>query len=309
MKFGVKEKDLKVNIRTFSGDIEIIDTDDKEVEVVFSTLRKNAAVEMFDVFLENNTLTISQKNKTLSQFSTSEEHPVLITIPRSCKISGSVNSISGDIRISGITAVDTEIKTKSGDITVSDASESDMICKSVSGDIRISGMSGSLDLSSISGDISASGKEISKVFLKTVSGDIELKGEFTLERSGSVATVSGDINVDFVSYEGDNTLKASTVSGDIDLSGNKPSDEKLKISQVKADLGKFSPMAKDLIAGTFGNVVKNIKSHFKDINSERSEPEIKKDGKNDQSVQKILDMVSEGKISVEEAEKLIKALN
>ncbi|MBU4485684.1 MAG: DUF4097 family beta strand repeat protein, partial [Candidatus Delongbacteria bacterium] len=199
-------------------------------------------------------------------------------------------------------------KSKSGDISVSNIAQFDTELASISGDINTANTNGIIKSSTISGDISISSSEYSKIILKSVSGDIDLNCSFDLNEDAIINSVSGDISINFLKYSGDNNLILKTVSGDVDITGDKPADDRIKISQVKGDFSKFNPIGKEFFKGSFGNMFKNLKDHIKNVSENSATSEIRQTKEKDHNIQSILDMVAHGKITVDEAEKLIKAL-
>ncbi len=314
MNYRISSETLKISINTINADVEIIDTDGDELSVNFGELRKNAADEVFDVEFADDKLEVRQKVKKLSAFSDTGDFSVSIGVPRKFGLEGQAVTISGDIRVSGIGEISAVFKTKSGDINVSDIEKGNCETGTISGDVAIRNFKGSVKTSAISGDTTITGAVLEKFTAKSVSGDISASGEFILAENCVVNSVSGDIVLDISSLKTEKDFILKTVSGDVDINGERPAEEKIKISQVKGDFKNFENFGADL-SRTFGsvfmNIAKNLKSHLKNVSEDSGttvKEEIKDTKKEQQSVQAILNMVSEGKISVDEAEKLIKAL-
>ncbi|MBN2857930.1 MAG: DUF4097 family beta strand repeat protein [Candidatus Delongbacteria bacterium] len=314
MNSRINSDTLSVSISTINADVEIIDTEGEELSVDFGELRKNSADEVFDIKFADDKLEIRQKVKKLSAFSDAGDFSVQVSIPKKCKVEGQAVTVSGSIRVSGIGRLAAVFKTKSGDINIADTEEGSCEAGTISGDIMISGVRGAVKTSAISGDTLLTGCVFEKLSAKSVSGDLSASGEFILEENCVINSVSGDIVIDIRSLKTDKEFILKTVSGDVDINGERPAEEKIRISQVKGDFKNFEKFGAD-ISKTFGsafmNIAKNLKSHLKNV-SEDSESVVKEEirdtKKEQQSVQTILNMVSEGKISVDEAEKLIKAL-
>lgn len=315
MKYEIQSGPINVDVNLINADLKIIAEERSDIEVDCPGLRKNSMEEVYDISFENGILSVAQKSKKLSQFVSSGDMSVNISVPASVEIEGGISSISGEVKISGLCNLKSRIKTKSGDIVISDAAEINSYIESLSGDVDLKTFSGIITASTISGDIKASDAKLTDVSLKSISGDISLSSEFDLKNSGSINTVSGDISINFIKCSRESGFNIKTVSGEITLDGDKPDEEKIKISSVKGDLSGFK-IGKEIFSGafgsSFGNVMKNLKSHIKNVSSDKSDSNVteevggaKKDGL---SVQTILNMVSDGKITVDEAEKLIKAL-
>jgi hypothetical protein len=316
MKYDLSSEKINIDIGMINGDLKIISENRTDIEIDCPGLRRNSMEEIFDMSYSEGKLYVSQKGKKLSQFASLGDMSVMISLPQSCALSGEIRNISGDIEITGIDSVSGSVKTKSGDITVKGTGKFEADLGSISGEISVSGSGGALALSTISGDISVAGSEITKLSMKSISGDLKIEGAFNLTEDAVISTVSGDAVIDFGGYTGDKRMIIKTVSGDVELTGNKPSEELLSISQVKGDLSGLNNMGKEFFSGAFGSafgsVMKNLKTHIKNVSSDKTDErvteEIKEAGKDDMSVQTILKMVSDGKISVDDAEKLIRAL-
>ena len=305
MKYDLKSNEITVQITLMNSDLEITGADRNDLEVDFSELRRNAADEIFDISFENNNLKISQKSKKLSQFTSGDDFTVKITVPKTSELNTAIDDLSGDISVSEIGSLSGSIKSKSGDIKINSIDNLQAEISSIIGNINE--CKGSLFTSTVSGDIEAGEMDCSHVRAKSVSGDMNIKGSFELKEDAVLNTVSGDINIDFKKYSGESLIHLKTVSGDIEMTGNKPEDDKVRISTVKGDFSNFNPMGKDFFkTWTFGSAFKNLKDHIKDVSENNSVSEIKESKKDDQNIQTILNLLAEGKITADEAEKLIK---
>jgi lia operon protein LiaG len=315
MNYKIESGSVRIDIETINSDIEIAGAEGEELITEFGDLRKNSAEEVFDISFSDGVLTVRQKVKKLSVFSGNEDFSVSVKIPRLCKAEGEIHTISGDVKVSGANIFNGKIRTKSGDIEISEVPDGDIEVSTISGDTSVSDYKGSFGLTSISGDMSVKASLLNRLNLKSVSGDINLSADFKLTNDCTVNTVSGDIELDFLSCGTDGSFHLKTVSGDIELKGEQPSESRMRLSTVKGDLSGLKEgidSFSGVFGSAFGSVMKNLKSHIKNVSSDKSDPlvkeEIKDTRRDDMSVQTILNMVSEGKITVDEAEKLIKAL-
>jgi Toastrack DUF4097 len=84
-----------------------------------------------------------------------------------------VNSVSGDVRVTGEIAEDATVKSVSGDIDL-ERVDGDVSVQTVSGDLRARGIAGSADAKSVSGDIRLDSLSGGDVRFNSVSGDIEI---------------------------------------------------------------------------------------------------------------------------------------
>ncbi|HQO09204.1 MAG TPA: DUF4097 family beta strand repeat-containing protein [Clostridiales bacterium] len=309
MKYDLNANCIKMEISLLNSDLEITGSERSDLELDFPDLRRNAAEEIFDISFEEGILKITQKSKKLSQFMSGDDFTVKLSVPKNAELEVEINDLSGDIKVSGAGIFKGNVKSKSGDVLIEKVDDLEAEISSISGDVIINECKGSLMTSSVSGDMKASVTACKILKAKSVSGDIEITGSFDLSEDAMVNSVSGDIKINFESYAGQNIVNLKSVSGDIELEGNKPADEMIKISTVKGDLSGFNPIGKDFFKSwTFGNAFKDLKSHFKDISDENSVSEIRETKKDVQNVQTVLNMLAEGKISADEAEKLIKAI-
>lgn len=173
-----------------------------------------------------------------------------------------------------------EISTVSGDITCEGFNLKIIKSVSVSGGVEIDKISSrEAFFKTLSGDIKIVSSEIDKIILSSVSGDVKIKNSFGGE--WDITTTSGDIILIFSGYPNVRILPR-TMKGDIVT--NLP----------------YMLEGKEYVFGE-GKLKIYVKSASGDLllRSETSENEY---------VKKILKMLYEGKISKEEAERLIKEL-
>lgn len=305
MKYDMESKNITVNVSIINGDIELSGEERNDIELDFDDLRKNTVDEIFDISFNDNVLEITQKDKKISKFMNIEEFPVIIKIPADAVVKGSVKNINGDIKIGNISGFEGQTGSKKGDISVSGITEADIDVNLISGDVDIREVNGTLKLSSISGDILMKECVISDLSAKSVSGDISIECEFNLTNDLVISSVTGDVDLNIVKFTGEAGITINSVSGDIDIKGEKPADEKIKVSQVKGEFSKFN---KAFFTDSLKPMIKNLKDHIKDITQHKIKSEVHSSKKDNQNIQMILNMVSEGKISADEAEKLISAL-
>ncbi len=305
MNYEVKDGKLKVNVTLLNGDIELKGTSGNEISVNFDELRKGTAEEVFEISYSGGELNISQKNKKLSQFINKEEFPVMISVPESIEVEGTLDSLKGDIVLAGVASFSGKIASKKGDISVSEIKNADADVNVISGDISVAGVNGKLKTSSISGDVSVMDGKMTELSLKSVSGDVSVSCELELEDDLNINSVTGDVSVNIVKFSGDAGINVNSVSGDISITGEKPAEDKIHISQVKGEFAKFN---KAFFQDSFKPMIKNLKEHLKDVTKHSFKSEVHSSKQDNQNVSQILNMVSEGKITAEEAEKLINAL-
>ncbi|MBN1151319.1 DUF4097 family beta strand repeat protein [candidate division WOR-3 bacterium] len=300
MVFIKPEGDLGIDISLRNSDLNIVFEDRDDVEVSFEELRKNAAEERFIVQLENNRLSIQEK-KTKGwmknfQRENSDIENITVKIPSFTKTEGTIVSYGGDVGTENM-IFKGKFQVYSGDIDLRGKTEAEADFKTYSGDLSCEFYSGSLRLHAYSGDVHLKDSDLSFVEIKSYSGDVDITGLFSLEKNSEIKTLSGDTSLKIKGYNGDKTLSVKSLSGDLKVEGEYPEGKVLtsKLSENFADLGIFH-------FPKFRKIFSNFDSF-----PGRKEREIKID-ENSSNIEKILEMVSQGKLDADSAEKLIKAI-
>ena len=296
MKYTLNEKKVQFEIGVTSSDLTIEASEVGEFEVIVEGLRKNTSEEIFEIDYSNGILKIKEKKggmKIMSGFFSGDNSSadIKIKLPIGVTTEGKVGTVSGDIDIDGI-AYNGKIGT-------------------VSGDIKLHSVDGDITIGTVSGDIDIEKGKLKGVSFGTVSGDIQIESEFDISNEGQIKTVSGDINLNAIEYLTDKKIHIKTVSGDISKKG-KITDENIistnkryKHSKDKNFDFEFNFLG-EKIQKIVNSTVKNAMKSFASI--EKADISVNTDKEKGESVEKILTMVEDGKISADEAAKLIKAL-
>lgn len=229
----------KIKVDFGSAYVEIISTDNSNVEVVQSANRKLRENEKFTMSKEGNTISI--KNNKLHfgfgflNFNSNEK--IEVYIPKNYNKDLSVNLASGDIDINtdltlndvsytqssgdfnsngNITANEILLKSTSGDININELSVKSYDINQVSGDTEIKSLSGSGKIKDISGGLKIYYKDISDYSdLNVVSGDVKLFIPKDISFQFDGKCISGDINSDFdINYKDKKGESASAKVGD-----------------------------------------------------------------------------------------------
>lgn len=206
-----KPKEM-VEIKTVSGDCVIKKGSNSEIKVhVVYTYSDDDFKVVFEE--EGNTLVMKEEfQKKERKWSYHGKSHWTVTLPEKTKVkfksaSGDldvkglksgfgVKVASGDVKVKDIFG-NIHIKSASGDIHIDDAT-GDMTVEVASGDIKLSDVKGSFDIKAASSDIEVNGVEFNgDSHFKTVSGELTVK----LSKSNNVdldlATVSGDVTLDY----------------------------------------------------------------------------------------------------------------
>ena len=306
MKFSVKNGCFELAIKLMKAGLEIVETDGEDVVLEYSELRKKTADDIFNINFENNILHINESLVRklpvyASLFNNRLNTDIKLKIPKNISTSGFIKTVSGAIRIDTLN-FSGSIKTLSGNMDIDRIDTGDLDINSVSGTIRIKELNGSVCINTIGGNARIEKGNLRGVSLKTVSGDVRLSNTFTLENDGEISTVTGGIKLNILRYQSDKSLYISTLNGSTKLDGNYPKDKihlKQRISVLKQFPFKdFAPMLKDIISG---------------FSSMKERPDVEVHPRSglkeeDTNIEMVLRMLSEGKITLEEAERLIKTI-
>lgn len=305
MYFELSNNHLELDLGLTKASVTIIEAEREGIEVEFSELRKNTVEEIFDISYTDGYLTIKEKTwrktgMTPDFMNAGISTDLTLRIPQNLKIRGSVSTLSGDIMAKRL-VFNGRLKTVSGAINLGEVDTTRLKAHSVVGGLSIDTLRGAISAKVISGSCSIQDGVFSEVSLSSVSGEIRVSGAFALKSNSSIHSVSGGIHLNINSYDGDYLTSVSTLSGTIQCDGDYPKD--------KVEIKKRMPFIKN---HPFKNVMPDIKSFFTSFSKvmDDSDVEIKTEAESstEKHVKTILDMVSDGKISVDEAEKLIKAI-
>lgn len=299
MSYQIIDNQLEVKITLLSGDIAFVSEDREDFEIDFEDLRKGTSEEIFDIKYEDNLLTLKEKkHNKVNKFFSSEEMPnnnVIIKIPENLNISGEIKTYSGNITADKLN-FDGKIKSYNGDITIKDHIKGDITIKSYSGDFNCNYFEGNFNSSFLSGDIKISNALFNKFNTKVHSGDLRVSGIFDLKEAANIKSLSGDIYLNIKEFIGEEEINIKALSGDVKIEGDYPK-EQVKIKKLSSIPNMIDiPNIPDL---------KKVFKIFKKGKNEKIEVNVDDDNQN---VEKVLNMLSDGKINTDEAERLIQSL-
>lgn len=303
MNYPIQNNKLDMELSLVDGDIEVLGEERSDIEIELGDLRKNTADEVFDISYEEGKLSIVQKDsKKLLKMFNIKGVDVQIKFPSKIQMKGTIKNVSGDISVKEVASFEGSISTRNGDVEINNIASTDLKVNIVNGDLAGKGLDGKIKVNNVNGDVQLSDNVYKNINVNNVNGDINITGSFDLEENAKIKIVSGDINLDCTEYKGDYNIMISSVTGDKSISENFPEGAIVQhggLSELK-NL-KF-------LKDSFQPMIKQFKEHFKYMPSDKVKEEVNPKKNNEENIQMILQMLSEGKINAEDAEKLISAL-
>ncbi|MBT6503600.1 MAG: DUF4097 family beta strand repeat protein [Deltaproteobacteria bacterium] len=306
MNFVLNHQSLELEISLIKGGLEIIEMERADVELSFSELRKNTADELFSISFQDGLLFVKErtwKKTSMSPtfFRNETNNDLVLKIPIGTQLRGSIATVSGDIR-AALLSGSLKIKTISGQMDFGRIESDRLRLQNIGGNLKIDTLVGAINAKVISGKCLIKNGRISRFAIGSVSGDITIDADFDLDRESTIHTVSGDTSLNIRSYTGDHGIYISTLSGETAIKGDYPKE--------KVEIKKRMPFLKNHPFKTVMPAMKNFVSSFaKMADDDGIEINTAADSENiDPHIQQILQMLSDGKINAEEAEKLISAL-
>jgi DUF4097 and DUF4098 domain-containing protein YvlB len=237
---------LELEVGIPSGDIEVETTEGEESNITVDG--DDRLLEEVEVRQDGNRVVVTYRGKGKFGFSLSplslvfgSELRVRATVPHGAgvkvktasadtRLDGDfgplgINSVSGDVRLRGVTAGGANLKTVSGDAEL-DKVQGDLSAHTVSGDLRMGPVEGSTDLKTVSGDIRLQAVSAGDVRFSSVSGDIEIGIASGSALDVDAGSTSGDLSSEVplasepVPGESEGAaptvvLRGRTVSGDV----------------------------------------------------------------------------------------------
>ncbi len=306
MNFILGDRTLELEISLIKGGLEIIEMDREDVELSFSELRKNTAEELFSISFQDDFLFVKErtwKKTSMSPtfFGNNTNNDLVLKIPMGTQLLGSIATVSGDIRAASLSG-SIKIKTISGQMEFGRIESKKLKLQNIGGNLKIDTLIGAISAKVISGKCLIKNGRISRFAIGSVSGDITVDADFDLNRESTIHTVSGDSTLNIRSFTGDYSIHISTLSGETAVKGDYPKE--------KVEIKKRMPFLKNHPFKTVMPAMKNFVSSFvKMADDDGIEVNTTTETGNDEPhIQQILQMLSDGKINAEEAEKLISAL-
>ncbi|MBU2645227.1 DUF4097 family beta strand repeat protein [bacterium] len=306
MNFNLKGQTLELEISLIKGGLVIIEMEREDLALSFSELRKQTAEELFSISFQDELLLIKEKpwkNATLPTafFRNEARNDLVLKIPTGTRLRGTITTVSGDIRAASITG-SLKMKTISGQMNFGRIESNRLNLQNIGGNLNIENLAGAISVKMISGNCQIQDGRISRFAFSSVSGDISVNASLDLDRDSTIHTVSGDATLNILGYTGESRIYISTLSGETAITGDYPHE--------KIEIKNRMPFLKSHPFKAFMPAMKSFVSSFAKM-ADDGDVEVHTAAEtkgNDKYIQQILQMLADGKINAEEAEKLISAL-
>lgn len=306
MNYTLTGATLELEISLVRGGLTIVEAGREDVELTFSELRRNTADELFTISFQNDLLHIKERSWKKSAmpppfFRNDANHDLILTIPKGTQLSGSIGTVSGDVRAEALNG-SLRIKTISGQMAFGHIDARRIQLQNIGGNLTIDTMVGGISARVISGKCLIRNGRISRFNFSSVSGDISVNADFDLERDSSIQTVSGDTTLQVGSLSGNGDIQISTLSGETVVNGDFPKE--------KVEIKQRMPFLKNHPFKTVMPAMKNFVSSFTRMgDNDGVEVHAAAEAEStEKHVEQILQMLADGKITADEAERLINAL-
>lgn len=219
-----KEPIKDINIESITANVTIKEAQDNQIRVeIYGSEKQNASST-----LENETLTISLKNKSFCFGFCFIKDEVVLYLPKEIQANLKIKTTSGDMYVESF-LVNVDLKSTSGDIKIGEVNKATL--STVSGDISLQ-KGTDINVTTTSGEIQIQ-EGNKKIEAKSVSGDIRIDSLLISENS-TIKTTSGDVDVKEIN---DAYIETNTVSGDVEISNNNRfSNTTLKIKTTSGDI-------------------------------------------------------------------------
>jgi len=303
MNYPIENNKLTLKLTLVDGDIQVIGEDRSDVEIELGDLRKNTADEIFDIKYESGELSVIQKDsKKLLKMFNIKGVDVQIKLPNKVMVIGDIKNVSGDINVKEFAGYDGSISTRNGDVEINKIPTADIKVNIVNGDLSVKEIDGKLKVNNVNGDVDLKESNYKRININNVNGDINVDGDFELEEDAKIKIVSGDIELNCNEYKSEHKIVISSVTGDNIVSDKFPEGVVVQHGGLK-ELKNLK-----FLKDSFKPMMQQFKDHFKFMPSDKVKEEVNPKKNDEENIQLILKMLSEGKISAEDAEKLISAL-
>lgn len=198
----------RVEVDNVKGRVDVVAWDRQEVKLSGSL---GSGVEKLVVDGDSKVLRIKVQYPPRGR--NAEPSNLVLQVPLLADLE--VDTVSADIRVSGMASRELSLQSVSGDITANGAPRRGKVT-SVSGDIHLAMNSPLLRVETVSGNLVTQGRLNGEIALESVSGDIRLDSLGERVRKLSADSVSGDMELT-VALADDGEIRMESVSGDLRL--------------------------------------------------------------------------------------------
>jgi lia operon protein LiaG len=223
----------KVVISTVSDDLNLKSGGDKVLAELQGQCRSVSKPVWLETHKDGSTLYIEVKYpQTISNNDTT----LTVTIPVEYAGSLTMNTVSGDVQAEDLPfkLQKTTVGTVSGEINFSTASFTSLKVNSISGDVSVSGIAAETAASTVSGEVKLDYAAFAATTVGTVSGNVDagiptsasfkvdfnsVSGDFSSSHPG-IAVDRADGGFSGSASGGTELIKVNTTSGDFKISGN-----------------------------------------------------------------------------------------
>lgn len=312
-RYSIEKDSLRLDISLASYDLSIKGHEGNELVIETDDTKK--ADKRLNIEFGEEEIEIREER----DWKKTKGGKLALKLPKDKKYSGKCNSASGDIEIGDI-FYKGKVSSASGNIALHSLKDKTEIeVKTASGDIETKNIEGKIETKSASGNIVLKDVILSELHAKTVSGDFEFSGKLSLEKNGSVKTVSGDIRLDIES--GDNLCIYLKTMGDTNIKEQhrewKGEMKDWRRLMLKSLSGNIDVKSKEDLKNIYIESTKVMKSIKMKVLSKGLEEflsriprgvKVKEDSSKEEHVSRILNMLESGKINAKEAKELIDSL-
>src|SRR6056297_1167128 len=276
MKFIPESKNLELDIKLLGTDMDIISEKRNDIDINFDNFTKAAIRERFKVDYDGEELEIKEQKK--------------ISIAK---------SVSGKI----VLKIPEKIKNYGGNLKVEDYIKGDLKFKIQGGNLSINNIEGKCTAKIAGGKMVVENGLVNDIKLKVYGGTVYFTSNFDLRSDGEFKVYGGTVKLKAIDYKGNKKIYSKQVGGNIELTGKFPEDLLIenKVNEGQSGLN-FSFDLPSKISEFVSNIVDSKSKDGKKVKVSEKKENSKKE------IEKILKMVDEGKISADQAAKLIEAI-
>ncbi|TYB31358.1 MAG: hypothetical protein FXF47_04585 [Candidatus Mcinerneyibacterium aminivorans] len=305
MKFQLSEKDLELDVSLIKSNLNIVTEDREDMEVVFENLTKSAIQQRFKVKYDGEELDLKESKSYLFQNQDQIRGNIKLYLPRKIKSYGDLKTKGGNIKINSL-YYNGDVKMYGGNFKVTEKLIGSNEYKIYGGNIDIEYFEGGVEIKTYGGNIKINDGKIEYMETKVYGGNLKINSIFELKKDASIKMYGGNIKIDVEKYNTESKIYAIIMGGKMDITGDFPEDKLIKKKYNKTGIGK------DIVS----NIPESIFNMFSKFTGNKSDGENKdveveveeKQNNYTEEVNKVLDMLDEGKINAEQAQKLIKSI-